>query len=206
MPVHFAEAPKASVEALEAALPRIAARASLAAQAPRIGAAASRMLGAASTADAGQAVISAPVHVLGLDHIVAGKKLSAAPIKVWTHLLPDGDKAPDVLADVDALTNKFSAITEGQQVSSLGRQLRSVETEGRTSEKDYDVAVIRIPALHLSAVWLKGRNGAADMIVPNESPSSPLTAGRHSSFAEFMSALKPLAETQLRQTDPEKGG
>ena len=206
MPVHFQEAPKASVEALEAAMPRIAGRASLSTHAPEIGAAASRVLRAGGTTKAEAAVISAPVHVLGLDDIVARKKLSAAPVKVWTHLLPDGDKAPQVLADVDANTHKFAAITQGQQVNSLGLQLRRVETDTRASEQDYDVAVIRVPALHLSAVWLKGRNGAADVIVPNESPSSPLTAGKHYSFDEFMAALKPMAEAQLRQTDPEKGG
>jgi hypothetical protein len=202
MAIHFIEPPAAVVSALQTALPRIAAKASLAAQAPAISAALSKRLDVAPTAPK---PISAPVHVVGLDEIVAGRDVRTAPLRLWTQLLDD-DGSPAVLADVDAATMRFAAVTEGQEVRALGEQVRAAERSGRDAREDYELAVIRVPALYLTAMWLKGKGGASDVIIPSASPMSPLTAGRRYTPEEFAAALKPLAEQLLRETDPLKGG
>ena len=84
--------------------------------------------------------------------------------------------------------------------------MRAAQRTGRDAKEDYELAVIRVPALYLTAVWLKGKGGAADVIIPSESPMSPLTAGKRYSPEEFTAALKPAAEQRLRETDPRKGG
>lgn len=211
MPLHFQQAPEASTSALVAFLPRIANRASVAEHAPAMSAAANLALrrrpGSDEVAPAGPAPISAPVHVLGLDQIVAGRDLKAAPVQLWSHLLQaEGEEAPSTVAEFDARTQAFAAISEGDEISKLGRRIRSTEAKERTSKKDYDLALIRVPALSLTALWLKGRGGAPDKVIPNDSPQSPLKAGKSYSLDEFREALKPVAEQILRETDDTKGG
>lgn len=209
MPLHFLQPPAASVTALDAALPRIANRASVATHASRISAAVDLHLRRRPGAPppAAPEPIAAPVHVLGLDQIVAHHDIRTTPVKLWTHMLHDeDDDAPVALADIDAHSQTFSAVTEGAHIAALGKRIRAVETENRTSAKNYDLAMIRVPALSLSALWLKGRDGEPDVVIPEESPMSPLTAGKHYTLDEFNAALKPAADRLLKETDPDKGG
>jgi len=211
MALHFQQAPEASTNALQAMLPRIANRASVAANAPAIGATVNAALrrrpGAPTPAPAGPDAITAPVHVLGLDQIAAKKDIKAAPVRLWSHLLhAEGADAPTTVADIDAQTQAFAAMTEGEEITQLGKRIRSTEATHRTSGQDYDLALIRVPALSLTALWLKGRGGAPDQVIPNDSPQSPLTAGKTYSLDEFNAALAPVAQQILRETDPRKGG
>ncbi|MGZ6010332.1 MAG: hypothetical protein ACXWK0_00760 [Caulobacteraceae bacterium] len=211
MALHFQQAPAASTNALNAVLPRIAERPSVAVRAPAISAAASLALrrrpGAAQPAPEAPEAIAAPVHVLGLQDIVQKHDLKAAPVRLWTHMLhAEGEQAPTAIADFDASTQAFHAITEGDEINQLGRRIRAIEDQERGSGKDYDLALIRVPALSLTALWLKGRGGAPDQVIPNDSPQSPLTPGKSYTPAEFYAALTPVAQQILTVTDPLKGG
>ena len=211
MALHFQQAPAASTNALNAVLPRIVERPSVAVRAPAIGAAAGlalrRQPGAAQPAPETPEPITAPVHVLGLQDIVQKHDLKASPVRLWTHMLhAEGEPAPTAIADFDASDQAFHAITEGDEINQLGRRIRAVEDQERSSGKDYDLALIRIPALSLTALWLKGRAGAPDQIIPNDSPQSPLTPGKSYTPAEFCAALAPVAQQILAVTDPLKGG
>lgn len=214
MPLHFQEAPQATVDALNAALPRIAQRASVATHAPAIsqsvGALMRRRFGSAEAgpapARAAAEPISAPVHIVGLNEIAAKRDLKAAPVKLWAHLLhTDDDDHPVAVADTDAKTGHFQSITEGAPIAALGRRIRTVQAE-QAKAQDHDLAIIRVPALYLDALWLKGRNGAPDVVIPEASPMSPLQAGKRYTLEEFNAALKPTADRLLRETDPTKGG
>ena len=67
--------------------------------------------------------------------------------------------------------------------------------------------MIRVPALHLSAVWLKGQAGEADdIVIPNPGPIAPLEAGKRYSLAEFQRITRDMAADRLRQAGPETGG
>ncbi len=211
MPLHFLQPPPASTQALDAALPRIANRVSVATHAPRMGVAIDlhlrRRLGATAPRVAAPEPIAAPVHVLGLNQIAAHQDIRKTPVKLWTHMLhADDDDAPVALADIDAHDQTFSAVTEGAHIAALGKRIRAVETESRASPKNFDLAMIRVPALSLSALWLKGRDGEPDVVIPEDSPMSPLTAGKRYTLEEFNAALKPTADRLLRETDPDTGG
>ncbi|WP_374653698.1 hypothetical protein [Phenylobacterium sp.] len=208
MPLHFARPPEASTNALEAALPAVARRASIATHAPAINSGIvshlRRRRGEAPAA--AREPIAAPVHVIGLDQIAAQKVATTTP-KLWTYMLhADDDEAPAALADIDLHSHAFSAVSEGPQITSLGRRIRSVEADSAASDEHYDVSIIRVPALYLTAMWLKGRDGRPDVVIPEASPKSPLIAGKRYSLEQFNAELKPVAERLLAETDPEKGG
>ena len=229
MALFFIQPPVAATEALVAAMPRIAGLSSVAARGPLIAAAARNFadrtvsatrvpttvadvvanVGTTVGVNVGAAVgapMPSPVYIAGLQDLVGdGGDVRKAPLTVWTHLLLDGaNTTPVALADVDARTMTFAAMTEGDQVRSIGQNIHDAAADGTGA--DYDLAMIRVPALYLSAVWLKGRNGAPDVLIPSESPKSPLTPGKRYSPEEFNAALKTVAEQELRETDPLKGG
>ena len=210
MALYLTQAPPAALEALTAAMPRVAALPSITLRGPAIGVAtrdftlAARVPPSLATEASADGAIPAPVHVVGLQELAAGGDVRKAPLAIWTHLLMEqANVAAAVLADVDAKTMKFAAVTEGEQVRSIGQSVREAAGAGGG---DYELAMIRVPALYLSAVWLKGRNGAADVLIPSDSPKSPLVAGKRYSPEEFNAALKAVAEQELRETDPLKGG
>ena len=207
MPLHFTQPPAAATQALMAAVPGLAAKPSLAIRTPALAAIVGTIHAAPSDANLSENAVPAPVHVVGLDMLAAGGDARKAPLAVWTYLLHTGGGAvPTSLADVDAHTMKFAAVTEGEHIRALGANLRAAESSAAQGGSDFDVAMIRVPALYLSAVWLKGRGGADDVIIPGESPKSPLTAGKRYTPAEFNSALKAVAAKELLETDPLKGG
>src|SRR5262249_38276396 len=152
MTLHFQQAPAASTNALNAFLPRLAGRPSVAARAPAINAAANlaqrRQPGEAFPPPEAPEPITAPAYVLGLQDVAQKHDLKAAPVRLWTHMLhAEGEPAPTAVAEFDASSQAFHALSEGEEISQLGRRIRAVETEQQSSGKDYDLALIRIPAL-----------------------------------------------------------
>jgi len=70
----------------------------------------------------------------------------------------------------------------------------------------FELAQLRIPALHVKAVWLKDKAGTNDVVIPIAPTDPALTPEKRYSVPEFLAALRPAAESAMAQTDPLKGG
>jgi peptidoglycan hydrolase-like protein with peptidoglycan-binding domain len=126
--------------------------------------------------------------------------------------LPDGSPMPtlkngstgDVVRSLQrVLTNGAS----GQWNTTPGAIDGSFGPNTKASVKaSFELAQLRIPALHVKAIWLKGKAGASDVVIPVAPTDPALTAGRRYSVQEFLAALRPAAESALAHTDPLKGG
>jgi hypothetical protein len=208
MPLDIAPAPPASLTSLNAVLPKVAGNRGIALQAPQLAQSANRALQEQGTAGAPRPLLSAPTYVLGLDAIVTGRDLSAATLAVWTHFFasaPDGDNQV-VAADVNADTSRFASIKEGPQILGFYRQVQALQQAPDIAARSFELAQLRIPALHVKAVWLRDKAGTGDMIIPIAPTNPALTAGRRYSVADFLAALRPSAERAIADTDPLKGG
>ncbi|RAI60892.1 hypothetical protein [Roseicella frigidaeris] len=207
MPLTIPAPPPESVAAVDAAVPRIAASPGIAAQAPAVAAGAAIFMNRARTAapQGGLATVSSRVYTLGLDAIVGGAGLSAATLVHWTHLLPSGGGRV-VAADVTADTARFDGMTEGPQPDGVRRLIETLPADPAVAAGNYELAVLRVPALFVTAVWLRGQGGSADILVPADPTDPALTPGRHYSAADFLQALAPAAQSKLANSDPRKGG
>lgn len=207
MPLTIPAPPPASLAAVDAAIPGIATSPGVAAHAPAVAAGAALFMNrmAATAAPAGTAAVSSRVYTLGLDAIAAGRGLAAARLVHWTHLLPSGG-GRIVAADVTADTATFDGMTEGPHPDGLRRLIETLPADPAVVAGNYELAVLRVPALFVSAVWLQGRGGSADILVPADPADPALTPGRHYSAADFLQALAPAARGKLADTDPRKGG
>ncbi len=207
MPLEITQPPSQSLESLSTTLPRLAARAGVARQAPLI----TRVLEMATQHPSAlhvtpvAPVLSSPVYVLGLDTIAARRGLSAARLMAWTHLLPSAGTEV-VSADVKADTHEFLGLTEGPHPNVFVQQVQTLQTSSEVEGHSYQLAQLRVPALHVTAVWLRDKEGTSDVLIPLAPTPPELEAARRYSADQFEAALQGRAQTVLAETDPLKGG
>jgi hypothetical protein len=207
MPLEIAQPPSQSLVSLSATLPQLAARAGVARQAPLI----THVLELATQHPSALAVtpvapvLSSPVYVLGLDKIAGRRGLSTTQLVAWTHLLPSAG-TDVVAADTKADSHEFLALTQGPHPNAFVQQVQSLQSSSEVAGHSYQLAQIRVPALHVNAVWLRDKDGTSDIVIPVAPAPPELEVGRHYSAAEFEQALQARAQTALEITDPLKGG
>jgi len=204
MPLNIPTPPPASLSALAGILPGLAARPGIAAQLPSLGAMSLRFADAPT--QAATPTLSMRGYTLGLDAIAAGRDLSAARLAVWTHLLPGGGGGQALAADTTAESSEFAQLTDGPHAAALQEQVAALQADPAVAKGSYDLALLRVPALFTVAVWLQGKGGSADVVVPVAPADPAVQPGRHYSAAEFIAALAPSARQKLADTDPRKGG
>ena len=114
---------------------------------------------------------------LELDAIAAGQDLSAAKLALWTHFFPSaqGDENELVAADVNADTSLFASLKEGPQVRGFYRQVQALQQAPDIGARSFELAQLRIPALHVKAAWLKDKAGTGG----RGHPGCPNGSGTH---------------------------
>jgi hypothetical protein len=201
VPIETPEAPRPSIEALQAVLPALAGSAGIRQSAPNF--AASLLASPRSLSSPG---LSYPVYALGLADVASGAGVGKAKLSAWRHEFTSGDEV--VAAEVSAGRRpQFSGVNVNSRFRSVERELRSVaEAGGNFAGRSYEPRLLQISALGVRALWLKSKSRShADIVIPLAPAPRELTANRHYSPAEFIAALKSAAETLLRAEAPGKG-
>ena len=201
MPIETPEAPRPSIEALQAILPALVGSAGIRRSAPNF--AASILASPRSLSSPG---LSYPVYALGLADVASGAGVGKAKLSAWRHEFTSG--AEVVAAEVSAGRRpQFSGLNVNSRFRSVEHELRSVaEAGGNFAGRSYEPRLLQISALGVRALWLKSKSRShADVVIPLAPTRRELTANRHYSPAEFIEALKSAAETLLRAEAPGKG-
>ena len=201
MPIETPEAPRPSIEALQAMLPALVGSAGIRQSAPNF--AASLLASPRSLSSPG---LSYPVYALGLADVASGAGVGKAKLSAWRHEFTSGDEV--VAAEVSAGRRpQFSGLNVNSRFRSVEHELRSVaEAGGDFAGRSYEPRLLQISALGVRALWLKSKSRShADVVIPLAPTRRELTANRHYSPAEFIEALKSAAETLLRDEAPGKG-
>uniref|UniRef100_UPI0018CC2374 hypothetical protein n=1 Tax=Sandarakinorhabdus oryzae TaxID=2675220 RepID=UPI0018CC2374 len=188
---------------LAAALPHLAASTNLEARAPALTRAATRLATgnalriAATLADVAQAdAVTTPVYMLGLEDLAAGRIAQSAKLKLWAQILPT--EAGAVSAEARASDAAFAQMSNGIGASRFRNALTRMAAAPPAD--DGEVAQLRIPALHISCLWLKGGRGG-DRFEVIEAPPGVLTVGQTLSAAQLAAALKTHAVSRLANRD-----
>jgi hypothetical protein len=185
--------------------------ASLAALAPILGPApaahanALRALVADATPD--HVTLPTPVYVLGLDSLINGRGLADARLVGWRYIIDKGTGATvaaEVGYDHGTAQHAFSSLNQGSFVDDTPVQVSAAQRAPEVASGDYELRLLRIPALYLVALWLKDRNGTEDRLVPLAPSQPPLTAGRIYPVAEVEKLLEPQAADRLKFDDRPK--
>ena len=162
----------------------------------------------AALAPGGPGGAGAPVRVLGLSDLAAGTPLRQAPASLWLQLLPANPDGTRAMAEVDQGLAKLTAVSEGPEVKKLAERIGDVTAAPPRTLARQELTLIRVPALHLTAIWLKGDDGndADDVVIPSDGPIEPLVLGRHYPLAEFQRIAGAMAAERLAKTKNDMGG
>ncbi len=190
MAVSFAAEPKGSRTALEDGLRTLVANPTRAAQAH---------LAAIAGAEAPPPL---PVTVFPLDDLAAGKDPRGVPPIAWEYLLVTNHqpvRTAEVIGDSKGGFT-FAAISGGQ-AASVARAIEVAEAAPATAAGNYELRLIRAPALYVTAVWLKDRGRkAADFFVVV--PPAPEGFQSHvlEPAADFLKKLQSQAAAKVHLT------
>ena len=162
-----------------------------------------RALGGADPASL-EAAVPHDVYTLGLEAVAGGKGLDAAEPVGRRVLVMEGDRAVAAaeLADPDG-GGGFSA-TEGPYTEATARAVAEVEAWPVVAGGEYELRVLRLPALYLMALWLKDRDGDGDLVVPLDPAPTGIEAGHGYSAGELLGELRERARLQLESGDDER--
>ena len=127
------------------------------------------------------------VFTLVLHDLVAGRGLEAAKSTGWLYLVQEGDK---VLASAEAVRtgtgdeHVFSAFNEGPFVASTADAIRTARGLPEVSREGFELRLLRVPGLYVTALWLHKAVGTGDLLVPlapsplNAPAGTPVPASR----------------------------
>lgn len=136
------------------------------------------------------------VYSLGLRDLAGGASLDAATVVGRRFIVMDGDQ-PIASAEVADQDGSGFQANEGPYVESTAAAIERAERDPELADDDYEVRLLRIPALYVVALWLKNERGGADVLIPLDPAPAPLEAGRKYEPAEVLRAVVEAARARL---------
>jgi hypothetical protein len=150
-----------------------------------------------------------PVYFVPLNALAQGKLLDAATQTAWRYLLVQ-DNAAVAEAELSvprrgaktAKTAKtarpveFASLTHGPFAAATVDALSAAEQLPQVERDDYEMRLIKIPAVYFVALWLHGAK--QDILVPMGDPPGGLERNKPYSEAQIIEALRGSAEQALR--------
>jgi hypothetical protein len=147
--------------------------------------------------------VAAPhdVYTLGLDALAEGKGLEAAEPVGRRVLIMRADE-PVATAELEDPEGGGSlTATEGPFTAATAGAIARVESWPAVVDGDYELRVLRLPALYLMALWLKDEAGDDDLIVPLDPAPAGIEAGRGYGEEELLDELRHRARSRLADAD-----
>jgi hypothetical protein len=110
-----------------------------------------------------------PVYIVTLDELIAGRPQTNGHVVAWEYLLVTGGQtvrtAEIHLDRTDPQKGfTFAAISTGA-ATGLANAISVVERDPGIAAGRYEMRLVRVPALYVTALWLKDLNDAVDLYV-----------------------------------------
>jgi len=140
--------------------------------------------------------VSQPHRVFSatLEDVMADRLLANARETTTRFFLVRDADEPFATAEVRGA--EFDHLNEGPFVLGTARAMVAAEQLDASTQRDYEMRLLRIPALYTVAVWLA--SPADNILIPAAPAPEPLIADRPYDERAFTDALRPLAETRGR--------
>jgi hypothetical protein len=141
-----------------------------------------------------------PVYELTLDELDKGASFAAARITGWRYLLVAGSSVIQA-AELSHPTaagggSTFNALTTGYAKDMEG-VLAKAENLPEVQKGSYEIRVLRVAALYVTALWLKDLKATADRFLPVPPTFPPVDPQRVYDAAAFLPLLQTAAAEKL---------
>lgn len=129
-----------------------------------------------------------PVYAATAQDVLDGTVLAAAQLIGW-RVIVSKDGQPLAAVESDASVN------EGPFVAGTVEAVTAAEEKFAADARDYELRLLRIPAVYAIAIWLHAND--ADVLIPVAPAPASLRANEPLGEAAFTEALRPQAAKQL---------
>jgi hypothetical protein len=192
MAIHYAQAPANGTELVRAGLEKAASRPSA-------------LTGRAT--DLSGLDLSAPhrVYDLRADQIAGGAGLDSATETGFRYLVSGGGRhvaGAEVHVDASGAATLLANINYGPYVEATAQAIAKAGALSAVAAASYEARVLRFAAIGVMALWLSPDAGGADIVYPMAPTPAGLEAERAYTEAEFLAAIRPLAERRAAKKDP----
>jgi hypothetical protein len=140
------------------------------------------------------------MYTLDADAVLSGGLGGAEPAG-WRFLVTDRDRVV-ASAELAGEAGEAPLLNGGPYVASTAEAIDELERLPQIADGDYELRILKVPALYVVAAWLAGERPT---LVPLAPAPSFLEAGRPYSEAEFMAALQGPARDVVAITDDQLG-
>lgn len=140
-----------------------------------------------------------PVYHLGLKDIVEPRRgLRAARQTAWQYLIDD-ELSATVMVDNERDRHRFASFTRGRLPATIARRVVGLTTNPRLRDRTVELSLLEIPALRVTALWLRDddQNPANDLLVAVLSDQVTLAEGVMLTAENFITALAEPARVAL---------
>jgi hypothetical protein len=147
-----------------------------------------------------------PVYSFPLDDLAAGKDPRSKSPVAWKYLLVTGSQ-PVRTANV-VLTPSggyaFASISAAH-ASGIGQAILLAENSPVASKGNYEMRLVEVPALYVTALWLKNQKSKTDhfIVIPPAPNGFQPYAVSHA--ADFLKLLKAAAAQRIRDIPQQQG-
>ncbi|MEK6374393.1 MAG: hypothetical protein AABO58_17030 [Acidobacteriota bacterium] len=138
-----------------------------------------------------------PVYSAGAQDVIDERLLDAARLTAWRTIV--SKEGASIAAAEVGIDMSLSQIDEGRLVAGMVEAVRQAEERFADDNRDYELRLLRIPAVYTVALWLHA--GDADVLMPVAPAARALRANDSYGADAFTAALRPLAESALREPD-----
>lgn len=133
------------------------------------------------------------VYLLGLDEVAEGASIETARPVGQRFLVLDGDHPVAGVEVTDPDGGLGFQLNEGPFVAATAAAITRAEAEPELADGDYELRMLRVPALYFVALWLRGVDGHDDVVIPLDPAPPPFEPGRRYAPEAVLSELTDQA-------------
>jgi hypothetical protein len=147
-----------------------------------------------------------PVYSFPLDDLAAGKDPRSNNPVAWKYLLVTGSQ-PIRTADVVPASSggyKFASISAAQ-ASAMSQAILAAEKSPVASKGHYEMRLVEVPALYVTALWLKNQKGKADYFIVIPPAPDGFQPYDVTAAADFLRLLRTAAARRISSVTQPQG-
>jgi hypothetical protein len=138
-----------------------------------------------------------PIYSAGAPDVIKEHLLDAARLTAWRAIASrDGEAVGAAEVGIDM---RLSQVQEAPFGAGMVEAVRQAEQRFASDNRNYELRLLRIPAVYAVALWLHADD--ADVLVPVDPAPQALRANASYGAVAFTAALRPLAIEALREPD-----
>ncbi|MFJ8210579.1 hypothetical protein [Streptomyces sp. NPDC096033] len=150
--------------------------------------------------------ISVPhtTHLVELDDLVARRPLADRAVTGWRYLASRASRvlaSSEVSAGADGRPSGLDQINMGPYVESTAQALADLSENDEVQAGDFELRILKIPALCTVILWLSPPEGETNLFVPLIPTPDFLEAGRIYREGDMLEALEGPARLRLEFDD-----